>query len=219
VHLAHIVPNPEQPWTVEAIAPNTLFEEDFDDRIHEWERDIQDAGFDISNAQAVQADHDRVLLVGVMADGMTEQQFEDSTSELVRLVESAQGEVVGMVQQKRSRPDPKTVIGQGKVEDVTQEAQRSGANLIVFNRDISATQARNLEEEIGLRVVDRTEVILDIFAQRARSQAGKLQVELAQLEYMLPRSAGARTGHVAPWGRVSVPVALGKQSWKRTAHH
>ncbi|MBD1874776.1 GTPase HflX [Nodosilinea sp. FACHB-131] len=190
VHLAHIVPDPEQPWTVETIAPDTLFEEDFGDRIHEWERDIQQAGFDLSNAPAVQADHDRVLLVGVMANGMTEQQFEDSISELVRLVESAQGEVVGMVQQKRSRPDSQTVIGQGKVEEVTLEAQRSRANLIVFNRDISATQARNLEEQIGLLVVDRTEVILDIFAQRARSQAGKLQVELAQLEYMLPRLRG-----------------------------
>lgn len=190
VHLAHIVPDPDQPWTVEAIAPDTLFEEDFSDRIHEWERDIREAGFDVSNAQPKQADHDRVLLVGVMTDGMTEPEFEDSISELVRLVESAQGEVVGMVQQKRSRPSPQTVIGQGKVEDVVLEAQRSGANLIVFNQDISATQARNLEEHIGLLVVDRTEVILDIFAQRARSQAGKLQVELAQLEYMLPRLRG-----------------------------
>lgn len=190
VYLAHIVPDIEQPWVVEPIEPVTLFEQDFDDRIHEWEHDIQDAGFDISHSQAVQSDQDRVLLVGVLVDGMSDQQFEDSVSELRRLVESARGEVVGAVQQKRSRPDPQTVVGQGKVEEITLEAQRSGANLVVFNQDISASQARNLEAHIGLRVVDRTEVILDIFAQRARSQAGKLQVELAQLEYMLPRLRG-----------------------------
>jgi GTP-binding protein HflX len=94
------------------------------------------------------------------------------------------------VQQKRSHPHPQTVVGQGKVEEIAHHAHQLGANIIVFNRDISASQARNLETEIGIRVVDRTEVILDIFAQRAQSQAGKLQVELAQLEYMLPRLRG-----------------------------
>lgn len=190
LYLAHIVPDLKQPWVVEPISLKALTEEDFDDRIHEWEHEIQDAGFDISHTQTVQSDHDRVLLVGVFVDGMTEQQFDDSVSELVRLVDSAAGDVVGKVQQKRSRPDTQTVVGHGKVEEIALEAQRLGANLIVFNQDISATQGRNLEEQIGLRVVDRTEVILDIFAQRARSQAGKLQVELAQLEYMLPRLRG-----------------------------
>jgi GTPase len=189
-YLAHLVPNLEQPWVMESIDFATLIDEDFGDRIHEWEREIHSAGFDLSNLQAVESDHDRVLLVGLHTDDLSDQQFEDSLAELVRLVESAKGEVVGIVQQKRSHPHPQTVIGQGKVEEITLEAQRLGANLIVFNQDISATQARNLEEQIGLRVVDRTEVILDIFAQRARSQAGKLQVELAQMEYMLPRLRG-----------------------------
>lgn len=188
--LVHLVPDIEQPWVVEPISLATLISEDFGDRLHEWEREIQDTGFDLSHLQAAESDHDRVLLVGLLADGMSDQQFQDSIAELIRLVESARGEVVGTVQQKRSQPHPQTVIGQGKVEEITLEAQRLGANLIVFNQDISATQARNLEEQIGLRVVDRTEVILDIFAQRARSQAGKLQVELAQMEYMLPRLRG-----------------------------
>jgi GTP-binding protein HflX len=189
-YLAHIVPDVEQPWVVESIDAEALFKQDFNDLVHEWEREIQAAGFDLSYLQAVESDHDRVLLVGLLTDGMSDQQFQDSVAELERLVESARGEVVGMVRQKRSRPDPQTVMGHGKVEEVTLEAQRLGANLIVINQDISATQARNLEEQIGVRVVDRTEVILDIFAQRARSQAGKLQVELAQMEYMLPRLRG-----------------------------
>jgi GTP-binding protein HflX len=189
-YVAHLVPDREQPWVTEAIRLETLMDWDVDDRIHDWERDIQVAGFDLSPSPVGASDHDRVLLVGLITDRPADQQFQDSVAELVRLVESANGEVVGTVQQKRSHPHPQTVIGQGKVEEITLEAQRLRANLIVFNQDISATQARNLEAQIGLRVVDRTEVILDIFAQRARSQAGKLQVELAQLEYMLPRLRG-----------------------------
>lgn len=190
VHLAHLVPDVEQWWAVESTSLATLVEQDFGDQVHAWEREIQDAGIDLLSLQAVESDHDRVLLVGLLTNSMSDQQFQDSLSELERLVESARGEIVGTVQQKRSQPHPQTVVGQGKVEEITLEAQRTGANLVVFNQDISATQARNLEEQIGLRVVDRTEVILDIFAQRARSQAGKLQVELAQLEYMLPRLRG-----------------------------
>lgn len=90
----------------------------------------------------------------------------------------------------RDRPHPQTVVGKGKIAEITLLARKLKANLIVFDGDISASQARNLEQEIGIRVVDRTEVILDIFAQRARTQEGKLQVELAQLEYMLPRLRG-----------------------------
>jgi GTP-binding protein HflX len=133
---------------------------------------------------------DRVLLVGLQTDDVSPQRFEDGLRELVGLVESAGGIVLDTVRQKRSRPHPQTVVGQGKVEEVALDAQKVRANLIVFDRDISSSQARNLEEQIGIRVVDRTGVILDIFAQRARSQAGKLQVELAQLQYMLPRLRG-----------------------------
>ncbi len=92
--------------------------------------------------------------------------------------------------QKRPRPHPQTVVGAGKVLEIAIATQTLGANLIVFDRDLSPAQGRNLEKQIGVRIVDRTEVILDIFAQRAQSQAGKLQVELAQLEYQLPRLTG-----------------------------
>ncbi|MGG6265074.1 GTPase HflX [Leptolyngbya sp. AN03gr2] len=187
-YLLHLVPDIDQPWQVESIPLNTLIKQDADQLIDDWEKDIQDAGFDFS--QTVEFDHDRALLIGLQTNEMSDRRFQDSIDELIRLVESAKGEVFGVIQQKRSNPHPQTVIGQGKVEEITLEAQRLGANLIVFNQDISATQARNLEEQTGVRVVDRTEVILDIFAQRARSQAGKLQVELAQLEYTLPRLRG-----------------------------
>ncbi len=193
--LAHLVPDRESPWIVSSpLSLDDLTEQDFDDLIDEWEREFKEAGFETSQFQVIETEEDRVLLIGLMTEDMSSQQFQDSLDELTRLVESAGGEVVETVQQKRSRPHPQTVVGQGKVEEITLRAHKHRANLIVFARDISPSQARNLEAEIGIRVVDRTEVILDIFAQRAQSQAGKLQVELAQLEYMLPRLRGRGRG-------------------------
>ncbi len=189
--LAYLVPDLESPWIVSPpLSLDDLTEQDFDDLVDEWETEFQEAGFETSQFQEIETEQDRVLLVGLMTEDMSPQRFQDSLEELARLVESAGGEVLDTVQQKRSHPHPQTVVGQGKVEEIALGAHHLGANIIVFNRDISASQARNLEAEIGLRVVDRTEVILDIFAQRAQSQAGKLQVELAQLEYMLPRLRG-----------------------------
>ncbi|MFS0514187.1 GTPase HflX [Nostoc sp. UIC 10607] len=141
-------------------------------------------------AQEVDADHDRVLIVGLMTSEITPLQFQDTLAELARLVDTAGGDVLQTIQQKRSRIHPQTVVGEGKVQEIALTAQTLGVNLVVFDRDLSPSQVRNLEMQIGIRVVDRTEVILDIFAQRAQSRAGKLQVELAQLEYMQPRLAG-----------------------------
>lgn len=189
--LAHLVPDLESPWMVSPpLSLDDLIEQDFDELVDRWETEFQEAGFETSQFQDIETQGDRVLLVGLMTEKMSDRRFQDSLDELTRLVESAGGEVLDTVQQKRSHPHPQTVIGQGKIEEIANRAHQLGANLIVFNRDISASQARNLEAEIGIRVIDRTEVILDIFAQRAQSQAGKLQVELAQLEYMLPRLRG-----------------------------
>jgi GTP-binding protein HflX len=189
-YLAHLVPDLETPWLVSPpLSLDDLIEEDFDDLVEEWEAELEEAGFETDQFQD-RTKSDRVVLVGLMTEDMTDRQFQDRLDELVRLVESAGGEVVETVKQKRSHPHPQTVVGQGKVEEIAQLAHQVRANLIVFNRDISPSQARNLEDLIGIRVIDRTEIILDIFAQRAQSQAGKLQVELAQLEYMLPRLRG-----------------------------
>jgi GTP-binding protein HflX len=130
------------------------------------------------------------VVVGLKTDGINTQRFEDGLAEITRLVDTAGGKVLNIIKQKRSRPHPQTVVGEGKVQEIALAAQKIGANLVVFDCNLSPSQSRNLETQIGIRVVDRTEVILDIFAQRARSGAGKLQVELAQLEYMLPRLTG-----------------------------
>jgi GTPase len=193
VYLAHLLPhieenvNSELPWTVSPpLNLENLSKQDFLELVEGLEAEFQRE----FTARQVDSDHDRVLLVGLMTDDMDDRTFEDGLSELERLVDTAGGDVLQVTRQKRSHPHPQTVIGSGKVEEIALQVQTSGANLVVFNRDLSPAQIRNLENQIGVRVVDRTEVILDIFAQRARTQAGKLQVELAQLEYTLPRLTG-----------------------------
>ncbi len=117
----------------------------------------------------------------------------DDLEELARLAESAGAEVVGRVCQERMRPDPAFFVGRGKALVLAEMARSLEAGLIIFDHELSPAQARNLEEATGVRVVDRTQVILDIFARRARTREGKLQVELAQLNYLLPRLTGTGT--------------------------
>lgn len=192
-YIAHLIPQTliadlQSPsWSVSPpLSLDVLSNQDFIDLVEGLEAEF---GREFVAAQ-VDADHDRVLLVGVMTDNTTPQVFQDRLEELARLVETAGGQVLQTVRQKRSRTHPQTVVGEGKVQEIALTAQTLGVNLIVFDRDLTPAQVRNLETQIGIRIVDRTEVILDIFAQRAQSRAGKLQVELAQLEYMLPRLTG-----------------------------
>ncbi|HEX6771911.1 MAG TPA: GTPase HflX [Acidobacteriaceae bacterium] len=116
--------------------------------------------------------------------------FESSREEFRELVVSAGGDVVVELTQRRPEADPATLIGKGKIVEVAGAAASAQADVVLFDRDLSPTQLRNLENELPARVVDRTQLILDIFARHARTREGYLQVELAQLEYMLPRLAG-----------------------------
>ncbi len=174
-------------WSVSPpMSLDALSKQDFLDLVEGLEEEFQREFV----GREVDSDRDRVVIVGVVTQKDTPQQFQDTLTELGRLVDTAGGIVLQMMRQKRSRIHPQTVVGEGKVQEIALSVQTLGANLVVFDRDLSPAQVRNLETQIGVRVVDRTEVILDIFAQRARSGAGKLQVELAQLEYMLPRLTG-----------------------------
>jgi GTP-binding protein HflX len=174
-------------WTVSpAQGLEQLCQENFLDLVEGLEAEFQREFI----AQQVDTAHERVLLVGLKTDDLQMPQFQNGLTELARLVDTAGGQVLETLRQKRSHPHPQTVVGEGKVQEIALTAQTIGANLIVFDRDLSPAQVRNLEAQIGVRVLDRTELILDIFAQRAQSRAGKLQVELAQLEYLLPRLTG-----------------------------
>jgi GTPase len=193
VYLANLLPQPDPvPETVSywqvspALSLENLSDEDFLEFVENLEAEFSREFV----ARQVEADQDRVLLVGLQTDSHSDQVFEEGLAELVRLIDTAGGQVLETIRQKRSQPHPQTVIGSGKVEEISLKVQTTGANLVAFDRDLSASQIRNLETQLGVRVIDRTEVILDIFAQRAQSQEGKLQVELAQLEYMMPRLTG-----------------------------
>jgi GTPase len=139
---------------------------------------------------------ERAILVGVELGSALGITSDDSLEELGSLAASAGAEVAGKVQQKLKNIDPRTFIGRGKAAQVRELALERGATLAIFDDALSPAQARNLENELKLRVVDRSQLILDIFAQRARTLEGKLQVEIAQLSYLQPRLTRA-------WGHLS----------------
>jgi len=133
---------------------------------------------------------ERALLVGLSLGGRDRARTESSLEELALLARSAGARVVGTLLQERARRDAATLIGRGKVEEVKLRCEEEEADVVFFDEDLSPAQQRNLEQAVGRKTLDRTQLILDIFARRARTREGRLQVELAQLDYMLPRLAG-----------------------------
>src|SRR6202453_1556564 len=120
----------------------------------------------------------------------TDLDWDASLAEFEELACSAGAEVAATLVQRRPRPDPATLVGQGKLEEIEGVVASTGADLVLFDHDLTPSQLRNLEAKLPCRVIDRTQLILDIFARHARTREGQLQVELAQLEYQLPRLAG-----------------------------
>ena len=133
---------------------------------------------------------ERAVIGAVRLPSQRRWQIEESLEELAGLVEAAGGSVVERVVQERKAPSPALYFGKGKIDEIGQAAHARDANLFVSDDRLSPSQERNISEALGIKVVDRTALILDIFAQRARSSEGKLQVELAQLTYLLPRLVG-----------------------------
>jgi GTP-binding protein HflX len=158
---------------------------------------------DITEVEYRQLRLERVVLVGVWTEG-TAQQSEASLAELARLAETAGSQVLEGLVQRRDRPDSATYIGSGKVEELRDIVISTGADTVVCDGELSPGQLRQLEAKLKVKVIDRTALILDIFAQHARSKEGKAQVELAQLQYLMPRLRG--------WGE-----ALSRQAGGRGA--
>lgn len=149
----------------------------------------------------------RAVLVGLSAHclGAEENATENTMDELKALLETAGGESVGMILQNKDTPDPRTFIGEGKVEEVRELVEKMGADMVIFDNSLSPSQQRVLGEELKVAVMDRSALILDIFAQRARTREGRLQVELAQYQYLLPRLTGM-------WGHLVRQTASGGKS-------
>ncbi|MGN0969687.1 MAG: GTPase HflX, partial [Evtepia sp.] len=149
----------------------------------------------------------RAVLVGLSANSLPREDnaTETSLEELAALLETAGGECVGMILQNRDTPEARTFIGEGKVAETADLVSAQGADLVVFDNELSPSQQRVLTEDIGVQVIDRAGLILDIFAQRARTKEGRLQVELAQYQYLLPRLTGM-------WGHLVRQTASGGKS-------
>ncbi len=145
--------------------------------------------------QQTETKRERAILAGLSASSMDEHERSTDVSmeELAALVETAGGETVAMLVQTRPSPDPRSFIGDGKVQEMKELIEHHECDLAVFDNELSPSQMRVLSEELGVKVLDRSGLILDIFAQRARTREGQLQVELAQYKYLLPRLTGMWT--------------------------
>ncbi len=191
VHAAHLLPG-----NAEAIASNgeaepfaflspaipANLETDFIELITSLESEMVRVR---KTARSGQGARERAILVGISTGAAMD--AEESMAELRELALSADVMVVDMIIQRRPQIDPKTVLGRGKLQDLLIRSMQLGADLIVFDQELSPAQVREISKATDLKVIDRPQLILDIFAQRAQSREGKLQVELAQLRYMLPR--------------------------------
>lgn len=171
----------------DVLAPDRLLAIDFLELIREIEKSFKLVG----TLTAESNPKERAILVGLELPGNNlSWSMEDSLAELQELASTAGAEIIGKVVQRRKRRDAAFYIGYGKLEEIRMLAQVHHIDLIIFDNELSPAQQRNLENALGKKVIDRTGLILDIFAQRARTKEGKLQVELAQLHYLLPRLIG-----------------------------
>ena len=173
---------------------------------------------DITEVEYRQLRLERVVLIGVWAEGSATG-ADNSLIELAALAETAGSQVLEALIQRRSRPDQATYIGRGKVEELRSIVMASGADTVICDGELSPSQLRRLESTIKVKVIDRTALILDIFAQHAKSREGKAQVELAQLQYLLPRLRGwgeamSRQAASAHRAVASAPVVPARRSLK-----
>ena len=159
---------------------------------------------------------DRAVLVGLNADCFTKEETATETTldELEALLNTAGGECAGKVLQNKHTPDPRSFIGEGKAEEVRQLVLETGANMVIFDNDLTPSQTRTLEDILKTTVLDRSALILDIFAQRAKTREGKLQVELAQYQYYLPRLTVWNEEMGRLGGGIGTREAPAKRSWK-----
>lgn len=192
IHIAHILPSRE--FFSASLDDETkglfyffkpVYPWDLKENFLELIRTLEEEFERVSGAKAFHEREDRAILIFVREPGDLD--WENKLAELKELARTAGVKVVGEVVQRRAQIDPRYVIGKGKLLEVLIECLRKRANLLIFDRELTPSQVRALNEATDLRVIDRTQLILDIFAQRAKSREGKIQVEIAQLRYALPR--------------------------------
>jgi GTPase len=190
IHIAHLLPGRDSEGRIwKVLEPETARKaekENFEALISALEDEFRKVAPGLPVAEG----EERAVLVGLITDGENSWQVEDDLDELAQLARTAGATICERLTQTRPQPDPRYFLGSGKVQELALIVQEMGANLVIVDQELTANQQRTLEEVVGVKVIDRTELILDIFAQRAQTREGKLQVELAQLKYLLPRLIG-----------------------------
>ncbi|MFN5985880.1 MAG: GTPase HflX, partial [Chitinophagaceae bacterium] len=143
----------------------------------------------IEKKQILQEDQ-RAVLVGVIQKDQTEEQVNEYLDELAFLAETAGAATIKIFKQRLQHPDSRTFVGKGKLEEIKEYVRSRNINLVIFDDELTGSQIQNIEKELGTKTIDRSDLILDIFASRARTAQAKVQVELAQYQYLLPRLKG-----------------------------
>ena len=189
VHVAHLLPGTSERLPHRLLPPLAPGALDID--CAAMIRALEDELERVVSGRAAGAAPDRALLISVSA--VSRRRTEESMAELKELARSGGIEVIGSVIQTRDTVDHRFLVGSGKLQDLAIRALQGGATILIFDQELNPSQIRSITDQIALKVIDRTQLILDIFAQRARSREGKLQVELAQLKYLLPRLLGKGT--------------------------
>jgi GTPase len=189
VHVAHLLPGTSERLPHRLLPPLAPGALDID--CAAMIRALEDELERVVSGRAAGAAPDRALLISVSA--VSRRRTEESIAELKELARSGGIEVIGSVIQTRDTVDHRFLVGSGKLQDLAIRALQGGATILIFDQELNPSQIRSITDQIALKVIDRTQLILDIFAQRARSREGKLQVELAQLKYLLPRLLGKGT--------------------------
>jgi GTP-binding protein HflX len=193
VHVAYLLPNRGEDgklWKV--LPPGTarkIQDESFDQLLSSLETEFRR----IAPKLQVRDGEERAVLVAVIPPESDAWQIEDDLDELAQLTRTAGGTICGRLMQSRLQPDPRQFLGSGKAQELALMVQEFGANLVVVDQELNTNQQHELQKIVGVKVIDRTQLILDIFAQRAQTKEGKLQVELAQLNYLYPRLVGKGT--------------------------
>jgi GTP-binding protein HflX len=190
VRIAHLLPGRDSEGRLWKVLPASTSRHAQDENFEALISALENEFRRLAPGLPVAEGEERAVLVALITEGTDAWQIEDDLDELAQLARTAGATICGRLTQARPQPDPRFFLGSGKVQELALLVQELGANIAVVDQELTPTQQRTLEEIIGVKVIDRTELILDIFAQRARTREGKLQVELAQLKYLYPRLVG-----------------------------
>jgi GTP-binding protein HflX len=190
VNIAYLMPGRDSEGKLWKVLPACTARKAQDDNFETLIYALEDEFRKLAPGLPVAEGEERAILVSLIQNGVDAWQIEDELDELAQLARTAGATVCERLTQTRPMPDPKYYLGAGKIQELALMVQEYGANLAIFDQELSPNQQKTIEQTVGVKVIDRTELILDIFAQRAHTKEGKLQVELAQLQYLYPRLVG-----------------------------